>query len=82
MIKKACTVCNVEIPEGRLKILPHATTCVNHSTTSAYSARPIHSGTSADDATQDIEIIRDPELARKYDLYTKMGQDLYYKGEA
>lgn len=69
---RKCIVCSVEIPEGRLKILPHARTCVNHSTTSAYSIRPVHSGTSADDAMQDIEIIRDPDLAKKYDAYSKM----------
>lgn len=69
---RKCTVCSMVIPEGRLKILPHARTCVNHSTTSAYSIRPVHSGTSADDAMQDIEIIRDPELAKKYDTYSKM----------
>jgi hypothetical protein len=67
-----CIVCNSEIPEGRLKILPHTRTCVNHSTTSAYAARPVHTGTSADDAMQDIEIIRDPQLAQKYDEYNKM----------
>jgi hypothetical protein len=69
---RKCIVCSIEIPEGRLKILPHARTCVNHSTTSAYSIRPVHSGTSADDAMQDIEIIRDPELVKKYDTYSKM----------
>jgi hypothetical protein len=66
---RKCTVCNTDIPEGRLRILPHARTCVNHSTTSAYSIRPVHTGTSADDAMQDIVIIRDPELVKKYDNY-------------
>ncbi len=64
---RRCVVCNVLIPEGRLKILPHTRTCVNHSTTSAYAARPIHTGTSADDAMQDIAIIKDPAAAAEYD---------------
>ena len=64
---RRCIVCNVLIPEGRLKILPHTRTCVNHSTTSAYAARPIHTGTSADDAMQDIAIIKDPAAAAEYD---------------
>ena len=64
---RRCIVCNVLIPEGRLKILPHTRTCVNHSTTSAYAARPVHTGTSADDAMQDIAIIKDPAAAAEYD---------------
>ena len=64
---RRCIICNVLIPEGRLKILPHTRTCVNHSTTSAYAGRPIHTGTSADDAMQDIAIIKDPAAAAEYD---------------
>ena len=64
---RRCIVCNVLIPEGRLKILPHTSTCLQHSTTAAYAARPIHTGTSADDAMQDIAIIKDPKAAAEYD---------------
>lgn len=64
-----CIVCNEEIPAGRIKILPHTKTCVNHSTTSAYQVRSVNTGKSADDAEQIIQIIKDPELARKFDEY-------------
>ncbi len=64
---RRCIVCNVLITEGRLKILAHTRTCVEHSTTSAYAARPVHTGTSADDAMQDIAIIKDPKAAAEFD---------------
>lgn len=66
-MERRCIVCNILIPEGRLKILPNTRTCVEHSTTSAYNVRPVHTGTSADDAMQDIAIIKDPEAAAEYD---------------
>ena len=66
MVRK-CICCNTIIPEGRIRILPHTRTCVNCSTTSAYAARPVHTGTSADDAMQDITIIKDPAAAAEYD---------------
>jgi hypothetical protein len=66
-MERRCIVCNILIPEGRLKILPNTRTCVEHSTTSAYNVRPVHTGTSADNAMQDIAIIKDPEAAAEYD---------------
>tara|TARA_R110000796_G_C14276815_1_gene402047 strand:- start:300 stop:521 length:222 start_codon:yes stop_codon:yes gene_type:complete len=66
---RKCIVCNEDIPEGRVKILPHTKTCVNHSTTSAYQVRSINTGKSADDAEQEIVIIKDPDLARRFDEY-------------
>jgi len=66
-MERKCIVCNILIPEGRLKILPNTRTCVEHSTTSAYNVRPVHTGTSADNAMQDIAIIKDPEAAAEYD---------------
>ena len=66
---RKCIVCNTDIPEGRVKILPHTKTCVNHSTTSAYEVRSINTGTSADNAEQTLEIIKDPELAKRFDEY-------------
>jgi hypothetical protein len=67
MVARKCIICDITIPEGRLKILPHTRTCVEHSTTSAYAARPVHTGTSADDAMQDIAIIKDPKAAAEFD---------------
>jgi len=66
-MERRCIVCGVEIPLGRLKILPNTRTCVQHSTTSAYAARPVHTGTSADDAMQGIAIFKDPKAAAEFD---------------
>ena len=66
---RKCIVCNEDIPQGRVKILPHTKTCVNPSTTSAYQVRSINTGKSADDAEQEIVIIKDPDLARRFDEY-------------
>jgi len=67
MVIRKCASCNIIIPEGRIKILPHTRTCVQCSTTSAYAARPVHTGTSADDAMQGIAIIKDPKAAAEFD---------------
>jgi hypothetical protein len=40
-MKKTCSNCNQPIPEGRLKILPNATTCVSCSTTGKVAGHPI-----------------------------------------
>ena len=40
-----CIKCNVVIPPKRLEILPGTKTCVNCSTTGAYTGRPILHGT-------------------------------------
>ena len=74
LIKRKCTVCNLIIPEGRLKALPNARTCVEHSTASPYGMRTVAYGTNADNAQQEFEIIRDAELARKIHEYEKISQ--------
>jgi hypothetical protein len=66
---RKCIVCSEDIPEGRVKILPNTKTCVNHSTTSAYQVRSINTGKSADDAEQEIVIIKCDELAKRFDEY-------------
>jgi len=68
---RKCIVCQADIPEGRVKILPHTKTCVNHSTTEAYAARRTFSGTSADDMSDGIEIYKDPAQARQADELDK-----------
>lgn len=73
---RKCIVCNVEIPEARVKILPGTKTCVNHSTASPYSIRTVSYGTTADDAQQEFEIIRDADLARKIQEYEKLSSKL------
>ena len=64
---RKCIVCNVEIPQGRINILPHTKTCVNHSTTEPYVARRTFNGTSADDMEDGIQIFKSAEEARKMD---------------
>jgi len=64
---RQCVVCNTDIPEGRLKILPNTKTCVNHSTTESYAARRTFNGTSADDLESGIQIFKNQEEARRMD---------------
>jgi hypothetical protein len=60
-IIRYCSVCNELIPEGRLKVLPGARTCIAHSNTSRYSGRMIiHHKTG-----NELEVIKDPTLARE-----------------
>ncbi len=68
---RQCIICNIDIPEGRLKILPPTKTCVNHSSTEPYTARRTSTGTSADDLDTGIEIFKDPEIARRVDELDK-----------
>lgn len=69
---RQCVVCKVEIPEARIKALPQTRTCVEHSTATPYGMRTVSYGTTADDAQQEFEIIRDAELARRLDEYSKI----------
>ena len=60
-IIRYCSVCNELIQEGRLKALPSARTCINHSDIARYSGRMvIHHKT-----CNEIEIIKDPLLAKE-----------------
>jgi RNA polymerase-binding transcription factor DksA len=71
-MEKRCIVCDVVIPEGRVRVLPNTKTCVEHSSASPYGIRTVAYGTTADDAQQEFEIIRDPELVRKLEEYAKI----------
>jgi len=73
-MEKYCITCGIQIPEGRVKILPNTKTCVEHSTASPYAARRTYTGTSADDGNSDIQIYKDPEEALAIDRLEK--QDL------
>jgi hypothetical protein len=67
-----CVVCGTEIPEGRLKAIPGTKTCVNHSTASKFAANVVSYGNAeAGDLTNEIEIIRDEEAAKKLSHYSK-----------
>lgn len=68
---KQCIICDADIPQGRLNILPHTKTCVNHSTTEPYAARRTGAGTSADDLIDGIEIFKDPKEAHILDELDK-----------
>ncbi len=69
---KYCKVCGIEIPEARLRALPTAVTCVNHSTASKFAANVVNFGNAeAGDLTTEIEILRDEKVIRKCDEYGK-----------
>ena len=70
-MERKCIVCDTDIPKGRVAALPNARTCVEHSTTEAYHGRIVSTGTNADNAQQDIMIIRDPKVVQKLDEYDK-----------
>ena len=59
-----CTVCNCQIPAGRIKALPHTTECAAHS-----KATPVYGHTfchgDVDDGFTDISIIHDPAVANQ-----------------
>ena len=72
MKSKNCSVCGIQIPEGRVKILPNTTTCVNHSTTERFVANVVSQGNpEAGEFTSEIEIVRDTEVANKLHQYEK-----------
>jgi hypothetical protein len=55
---RKCTKCEQQIPEGRLKALPSATTCVGCSNEGSYIANQvIHN----DEDYSQLEFIKDPE---------------------
>ena len=69
-MSKKCTVCGVEIPEGRLKAIPNAATCVNHSTADRYIGNVVSYGDpEAGDAFQDVDIVRTPEAQKQLKQY-------------
>ena len=69
---KNCCVCNNPIPEGRLKALPNANTCVQHSTTGRYSANIVSYGDpEKGELNQEFEIVRDQRTIQNLESYRK-----------
>lgn len=67
---KLCKICNAEIPAGRLKAIPNAQTCVQHSTESAWKVNVVNVGdVEKDDHYQEFEIIKDPSTYQKLQDY-------------
>lgn len=66
---KHCTHCGTEIPAGRLKMLPYATTCTAHSTTSKFGTNIVQVGHIDDDGYQEFEVVRDPETIQALHHY-------------
>jgi hypothetical protein len=65
-------MCGEEIPEGRLKALPGATTCVQHSTASKFAANVVSYGNAeAGDLVSEIEIVRDEKALEQLNHYSK-----------
>ena len=69
---KNCCICNQPIPEGRLKLLPHTNTCVQHSNASRYSVNVVSYGDpEKGELNQDFDIIRDPKTIEVLENYRK-----------
>ncbi len=69
---RPCKMCGEEIPEGRLKALPGATTCVQHSTASKFAANVVSYGNAeAGDLVSEIEIVRDEKALEQLNHYSK-----------
>lgn len=67
---KKCAVCGVEIPEGRLKIIPNTKTCVNHSQASRYVGNIVSQGdVEAGEVYQEFDILRSESDMRALELY-------------
>jgi hypothetical protein len=59
-----CKHCNNQIPEGRLKILPHTHTCVNCSTTPKVGGHTVISGKNTYSEIQIVDPKTAEDLAR------------------
>jgi len=72
---KKCITCGVEIPEGRLRILPNTRTCVQHSTASRFAANVVSTGNAeSGEAFQEVEVIRNADAVRTLERYrTQVG---------
>lgn len=68
---KYCKVCGTQIPEGRVKALPTAVTCVEHSNTSRFGFNIVQHGDFEDDCWQEVEVIRDPQTLAELQEYKK-----------
>jgi hypothetical protein len=69
-MEKTCKFCNQPIPEGRLKALPGADTCVQHSTASRYKVNVVSSGDpEKGELNQEFEVVRDPNTQKNLELY-------------
>lgn len=68
---RKCKVCDKVIPEGRIKILPHTQTCVDHSTEKPFGVNTVQVGDLEDDGYQETEIIRDPKVIEELNYYKK-----------
>lgn len=66
---KNCSVCGSQIPEGRLKAVPTAKTCVEHSTTTPFGLNIVQHGTLEADGYQEFEVVRDPRVLEELNHY-------------
>lgn len=74
---KNCTVCGSQIPEGRLKAVPNAVTCVEHSNATRFAANIVSYGNAeAGELNQEVEIIRNESTMRELNQY-KLQQGRY-----
>jgi hypothetical protein len=66
---KKCTVCGTAIPEGRLKAVPNAVTCTEHSNASRFGVNVVQHGNIEQDGFQEIEVVRDQRALEQLNHY-------------
>ena len=67
---RICTGCDKPIPEARLKVLPHATTCVACSTTGRVAGHPLITGKTE---YSDLQIVSAETAAKLAALQNRKG---------
>ena len=68
---KNCIVCGKEIPEARIKALPDAKTCVEHSNAGRVAGYQVITGK---DTYTELEITSQERVDELYDLGSRKGQ--------
>lgn len=61
-MSKSCKCCSQQIPEARIKALPHVEYCVNCSSETRWSSVPIINHKTGNT----IEVVKDPEVAAEF----------------
>ena len=68
---RKCIVCNMEIPEARIKALPNTKTCLEHSTAGKVAGDQVITGK---DTYTELEITSQEKVDKLYELGSRKGQ--------
>lgn len=74
-----CIVCNTEIPELRLKALPHTKTCINCSSTNRIAGFPLITGKNSYSELQLVDQEKAQELYAKQDRKGSIATGVQFK---